>query len=501
MITFMVKRDILLQLMSLAFLLLSGCTKGALLGKQELVLNDVHSRLNATAVAEIHYPRSTEDVVNIIQRAKQAGQAISISGGRHAMGQQQFGDGTVHISMKEMNDVLFFDREKGIVQVEAGVEWPKLVAYLTHEQQGVQPSWGIVQKPTGADSLSIGGALSANVHGRGVRFKPIIQDVEAFTLVDGDGKILQVSRTENSELFGLAIGGYGLFGVIATVDLRLQPRKKIQRTVEVVTTDALPQKVANLLTEEILYGDFQYKTDAKADDFMQVGVFTTYKPVPQDTPLTENPRQLTSAQWYQLLHLAHTDKGKAFDHYRDHYLKTSGQIYWSDTHQLSFYVSDYIEYLEKMALDYPKGSLMITEVYVPRERFNDFVAQVMDDIRERDINVIYGTMRLIERDDESFLAWARQNYACIIFNLRVEHSEAGLSKAQEDFRQIIDRALEVDGSYYLTYHRWARKDQVLKAYPQFPEFLKLKRKYDPEERFQSEWYRHYKKMFAQEIRW
>ena len=38
--------------------------------------------------------------------------------------------------------------------------------------------------------------------------------------------------------------------------------------------------------------------------------------------------------------------------------------------------------------------------------------------------------------------------------------------------------------------------QVLKAYPQFPRFLELKRKYDPNERFQSEWYRHYKRMFA-----
>ena len=33
------------------------------------------------------------------------------------------------------------------------------------------------------------------------------------------------------------------------------------------------------------------------------------------------------------------------------------------------------------------------------------------------------------------------------------------------------------------------------AFPQFTDFLKLKRKYDPGELFQSDWYRHYKKMF------
>jgi len=52
------------------------------------------------------------------------------------------------------------------------------------------------------------------------------------------------------------------------------------------------------------------------------------------------------------------------------------------------------------------------------------------------------------------------------------------------------------GSYYLTYHRWATRRQVEACYPQFVDFLRLKRKYDPDERFQSDWYRHYRAMFA-----
>ncbi len=69
--------------------------------------------------------------------------------------------------------------------------------------------------------------------------------------------------------------------------------------------------------------------------------------------------------------------------------------------------------------------------------------------------MIYGTIRLIERDDESFLAWAREPWACIIFNLHVEHTAGGDRKAAGDFRRLIDRAIERGGSYYLTYHRWA----------------------------------------------
>jgi hypothetical protein len=53
------------------------------------------------------------------------------------------------------------------------------------------------------------------------------------------------------------------------------------------------------------------------------------------------------------------------------------------------------------------------------------------------------------------------------------------------------------GSYYLTYHRWARKDQVGRCYPQLREFLNAKLRYDPEERFQSEWYRQLRRSNAE----
>ena len=95
--------------------------------------------------------------------------------------------------------------------------WPALVDYLLKAQAGRPSSqWGIAQKQTGADRLTIGGALAANVHGRGLKMKPFIADVESFVLVDARGDIRTCSRTENGELFRLAIGGYGLFGVIAT---------------------------------------------------------------------------------------------------------------------------------------------------------------------------------------------------------------------------------------------------------------------------------------------
>jgi hypothetical protein len=139
---------------------------------------------------------------------------------------------------------------------------------------------------------------------------------------------------------------------------------------------------------------------------------------------------------------------------------------------------------------------MISELYVPRSELAAFFGDMREDFRRHNVEVIYGTIRLIEQDDETFLAWAKQSWACTVLNLHVSHSPEGIDRAAAAFRRLIDMARTRGGSYFLTYHKWARREQVEACYPQFPQFLKLKRRYDDAEQFQSDWYRHYRTMFA-----
>ena len=143
-----------------------------------------------------------------------------------------------------------------------------------------------------------------------------------------------------------------------------------------------------------------------------------------------------------------------------------------------------------------RATEMITEIYVPRERLRIFMESAAETLRHAGMPVIYGTIRLIERDEDSFLAWAREPWACIIFNLHLEHTPAGLAQAEATFRDLIDLALAQGGSYFLTYHRWATRAQVEASHPRFREFLQLKRRHDPDELFTSDWYRHHCALFA-----
>ena len=461
-------------------------------------VNDVQSQLNQTRVNRIVTPKSMEAIQAGLRDAARDARAVSVAGGRHAMGGQQFGTDMVLFDMKGFKRALHFDRAKGQIEVEAGIEWPELIEYLEREQAGQPKPWGIRQKQTGVDAVTIGGSLASNIHGRGLRFPPIISDVESFVLVDAAGKPLTCSRRENAELFGLAIGGYGLFGIVAQVTLRLVPRKKVERVVKVIPVKDLLREIEPRLREGCEYGDCQYSTDLETEAAAHPGVFACYRPVPDDTPIPKEQKQLSKQRWTELYRLARTDKKKAFETYSTYYLSTNGQLYWSDTNQLAGTLDYYHEGLKQLPVE-QKGTEMITEAYVRREELVPFLADVRRDFIEHKVDPTYGTIRFIEKDTESFLAWAREPYICIVCNLHVVHTEAGKKKAVEDFRRIIDRAIQHGGRYFLTYHRWATRKQVESCYPQFVEFLRLKKKYDPEERFQSAWYGHYKTMFADKL--
>jgi FAD/FMN-containing dehydrogenase len=462
--------------------------------EKEIWLNDVHSQLNRTRVRALLTPRTHDELVDAVRAGSRRNLPISIAGCRHSMGGQQFVSDGICIDMRRCRRVLNFDRERGLIGAEAGVQWPELIRSYLDLQRDSARQWGIAQKQTGADTFTLGGSLSSNVHGRGLKMKPLISDVESFTLIDPSGKEVCCSRRENDELFRLAVGGYGLFGLISKVTLRLVPRRKLRRVVTLVEARDLATHFEERIAQNFLYGDFQFSVDEKAADFLQYGVFSCYQPIGDREPVIAE-KELHDDDWLDLLRLAYTDRAKAFRRYSDYYLSTNGQTYWSDTNQLSAYLPNYSQKLRK-EIGGKESSLIITEIYVPRSRLADFLAQAAELLRSNRTIVIYGTVRLIEKDDETFLPWAKESYACVIFNLLTLHNPVGIEASARSFRGLIDLAIAASGSYYLTYHKFAKPEQVMTCYPRFKEFLALKRRFDPGERFQSEWYRYYRQVFA-----
>ena len=459
-----------------------------------LWVNDTHSALNRTAVRRILEPRAAGEVAEMVAAAAARGQPLAIAGARPAMGGQQFLVDGLLLDTRKLDQVRWFDRGAAQLQVEAGITWPEVIRGYLALQRGPRPAFGIRQKQTGADRLTLGGAVAANIHGRGLTAQPFVGDVEALEVVTPSGEIVCCSRDQNSMLFRHVVGGYGLFGVVTAVTLRLVPRVKVERRVARLEIEELVDAFDDRIADGHLYGDFQFATAPQGADFLRTGVLSSYRPVDQDRPIPTDQRRLSQRDWNELLGLAHVDKQSAFRRFTEFYLATHGQLYWSDTHQLNLYLEDYHGALDHRLGAAVRGSEMITELYLPRDRLLAFMNDVRRDFRLHDVDFIYGTIRLIEAEAETALPWARESWACVIFNLHIDHRPSDIERAAGHFRRLIDHSLHHGGSYFLTYHRFASREQVLAAHPAIRAFFAAKLAMDPGEVFQSDWYRHLREL-------
>jgi FAD/FMN-containing dehydrogenase len=453
-------------------------------------LNDVHSGLNPTRIARTVEAQTLSDVVRTVQHARAGRQPMAIAGGRHAMGGQQFLSGGTLLDMRGMNRVRHFDEERGLLEVETGILWPGVLRAYLSRPGGINCSWGIRQKQTGADRLTIGGAVAANIHGRCLTARPFIDDLESLEVVNAEGNVIRCSRSEHPNLFRHVIGGYGLFGVITAATLRLVRRQQVERVVELCEIDVLMDRLTARIAGGALYGDFQFAIDHRNPNFLRTGILSCYVPTGDFEPIPPRQRRLSQAEWNRLIDWAHTEKTRAFQEFTNFYLSTSGQRYWSDTHQLNLYLENYHAALDERQGCGVGGGEMITELYVPRDRLTSLMDEIRRDFLRTPVNLIYGTIRLVEPDTESALPWARDRYACVIFNLHVDHRPDDIDRARSAFVRLIDHAIAQRGSYYLTYHRWAEPRQLKACYPELPEWLRYKKEVDPDGTFASDWSSH-----------
>ncbi len=466
----------------------------ALSASPDELVNDVHTGLNPTWVRNIVRPGSVAEIQALIKDCRKHGRAIAVSGSRHATGGQQFAAHSVLLDMRGMNRVIGLDNKTGLLQAESGIEWPALIqGYLA--AQGSNVAWGIRQKQGGADHMTLAGALSANAHGHCLGSPPMIADAEWIEMVTAEGKLKKCSRKENAELFSLAIGGYGLFGVITSVGLRLVSRGKVRRRVEARTLAELVELVEKRAASGASFGYFQYNIDPSSPEFMRTGVLTTYEPVAPETALGKESAELDEEALGLLLELAHRNPQRAYTQYAKYELALDGNVEWSDLHQLSTYPLGYHKNIEKrLGADF-EGADLILEVYVPRNELIAYLEDARHLLLTSETPLIYGTVRFIEQDRDSFLAWAKKRYACVIFTVHSPSEARALRKTGELCRQLMRGGTKRGGSFYLTYNRFATRDELDTAYPQFGDFLLLKKKYDPMELFRSDWYRHYKAFY------
>jgi FAD/FMN-containing dehydrogenase len=453
----------------------SGCKT-----QDPLVLNDV-SRLNQTRVSEVVHATTEDALRDAVRRAREGGFTVSISGAKHSQGGHAFHDDSIHLDMTGFNRILSLDEEQKTIRVQSGATWSDI-------QKHVNPQGLSVAVMQSSNIFTVGGSLSANAHGRDPRFGPVIETVRSFRLLTADGTVLNVSRTENEELFALVIGGFGLFGVILDVELTLIDDTVYGKETVLLDYEAYPKHFAEHVKDNPKAGLHFGRLSIAPDTLLRDAYAVTYYET------KERPKNITKLS------------GDRFARTGRFFFGLSRNWDWAKNTRWS---------AQKTMLDVPNKTVIesrnnamrppirfleyesdtdsdiLQEYFVPPNRLVEFIDVLREVVEEEEINLLSVTLRYVPKNDEAYLSYAKSESFAVVLYINQALSDEGRAKANRWTSRLVDAVHDHDGTYFLVYQRYPSQQQLRTGYPRFDEFIKRKKHYDPKTLFMNGFYTHY----------
>jgi FAD/FMN-containing dehydrogenase len=447
---------------------------------------DDASRQNRTPVAEVWSipaePAAAETQLQaLLQRARAERLGVAIAGARHSMGGHTISPDGIALNMLPFHR-MELDAERRILSVGAGARWSDVIPYL--DARGF--SVAVMQSN---NNFSVGGSISVNCHGWQHNRPPIASTVESFRLMKADGTIVRCSRDENAELFSLALGGYGLFGIILDAELRVVPNERYRPEIEVVRADHYVTRFAKKVDGSSDVGMVYGRLCVVPGDgtFLREAILTVFR---QDPCKREDIPALQAAGFNTLRREVYRAQigSQAGKEFRWKTEKTLGEQITRKHFSRNQLLNEDVEIYQERNAD---RADILHEYFVPPQHVPRFLDAARRIIPRHKCDLLNVTIRNVLEDKDTLLRYADQEMFAFVmlFNQPLNH-EAD-QHMERLTQELINAALACGGRYYLPYRLHATKEQLLKAYPQAPAFFEHKRRLDPDGIFQNQFYLRY----------
>jgi decaprenylphospho-beta-D-ribofuranose 2-oxidase len=161
-------------------------------------------------------PRNEADCINAMKEGKLIARGLGRSYADQAINDNKY----VAVCTK-LNYFISWDEQEGILECQAGASLEEIITTFG-------PKGWLPMICPGTKFVTIGGAIANDIHGKAHHIDgSFVNCVISFTILVADGTVLTASRAENEDLFWANFGGLGLLGVILTTTIRL---RKIETT-------------------------------------------------------------------------------------------------------------------------------------------------------------------------------------------------------------------------------------------------------------------------------
>jgi FAD/FMN-containing dehydrogenase len=440
------------------------------------------SFLNLTKVDTIiDVPTNNKAIISqlkkILTYANTNNLKISIAGARHSMGGHTMYPNGIVINMLPYKQMKL-NTSGNVLTIGSGALWEDAILYLDKHNKSVS----IMQA---FSSFSIGGSLSVNGHGWQKNLPPISSSVISFSLMNYEGEIMNCSRNENSELFKLVLGGYGLFGIILDVKIKVVDNKALKYNYINLSTEKYIEYYNKFITKnnktELVFGRLRISKKR----FLEEATLNFFETTPQSpTPLKKNK----SIESKRIVFRGSVDSeyGKRL---RWDLETSANKISKNAIFSRNELLNDDVLLIENKDTT---STDILHEYFVPERNFNQFIQDIKPVLLKSDIDLLNITIRRVDEDTDSYMNYARESVYgfVILFNQKkTDQQENSMSLLTN---QLVDISIKNKGTFYLPYRLHINKEKMRIVYPQSNDFFELKKKYDPKEIFSNKFYDHYK---------
>ncbi|MEI3605627.1 FAD-binding oxidoreductase [Pseudogracilibacillus sp. SE30717A] len=440
-------------------------------------------QLLPVAVKSIYPAKGEQELKMIIKKANINEDTLSIAGMQHSQGGHTMYPNGILIDMKSFNKILKFDLQKKLITVQSGATWEDIQEYIN--------PYGLSLKVGQSQNIfTVGGSISVIGHGRDIRNGSLTDTVISLRLLTPEGEVIEVSRTENEELFPYVIGGYGLFGVIVDVTLQLTEDELYVHNNEQLNY----QEYATYFKNEVL-GNESVKMhvgriSVAPETFLSEMYITNYTLAPNQAdldqyntlkgePIIAIPKFfLGLARYSEWGKNIFWDIQKQYNEKTDQKLESRNNVMRSD--------SEFMEYNSVSKTE------ILQEYFVPIDNFEPYIdslKRLLED--EKDFNLLNITIRYVGKDDQVVMNYATDDMFSLVLLINQGTTKKDIEETGQIVRKMIDLTLAHDGTYYLPYYPYATKEQLYAAYPQVEDFFLKKKIFDSNERFSNMFYKEY----------
>jgi len=411
----------------------------------KMTVNDYANICKATPLFVLK-PNNIKEIQSILLTNNKSSHPlkICIAGSKFSHGGHTMLNNAIYIDMKNINEIILHNNKT--ITVGAGATWEQIQNFLDKFNLSVAEMQSF-------RNFSVGGSISVNCHGRGLKYGTLSDTIVNMNVMASNGKIYSASRKDNLDLFRATIGGYGSIAIILSATLLIENNYNVERTVTTVKISEIDDVFCNLNKQKNLI-------------FYNGNIFPGYGDKLTNTYWSCTNREPTITD-----RLRKKKKYHLLNMYMEHVLRvykitkyirpllqskiTKKPLVCKRNYEMSYHTNEL-----KPLMKWP-STRILQEYFVPVLHIGWFVKEMMNIFKIYNVNALNISLRYVKKTNIPLLNYAKIDCIAVVLYLNVYPNK--LNKTQKWTRILINKSLQIDGSYYLPYLPLASVAQFLSS--------------------------------------